>query len=322
MRDSNAKPFDSSGSFGNPNLDSSSPHQDAPGDLFLGAPTPARSTGVTVCEYYGHPALSGNVIITPKVRFQILTPYSKMHTGLTFDAPSHMYLESLEIMKIRTWDMNVKSFHLILFLGGGHLGHPALSGKISGTSKIRLRILVYHPEVQQKGAFHASRLLGLAPTTTTCVKYGHLELSGKVTVISRIGYQIQIVHFKISQRPSFRFLRLLRRYVVFHQDNAPPHTSVVTCQKLWELDGEVLMYPPYSPDLTPNEYHHFLALQNFQSDKKFGSIEDCENRLLEFFANKGQEFYERGNMKLPLKWQQIIKQKGTYLTQIGHSETC
>ncbi|GFT28802.1 histone-lysine N-methyltransferase SETMAR [Trichonephila clavipes] len=68
------------------------------------------------------------------------------------------------------------------------------------------------------------------------------------------------------------------------------------------------MHPPYSPDLPPNVYHRFLAFQNFLSGKKLGSREDCENRFLGFFANKGQDFYERGNMKLPLQWQQIIQQ--------------
>ncbi|GFW85598.1 mariner Mos1 transposase [Trichonephila clavipes] len=55
-----------------------------------------------------------------------------------------------------------------------------------------------------------------------------------------------------------------RRDVVFHQDNARSHTSVVTRQKFWELDWKV------NPDLAPNDYHLFLALQNFQSDKKLG----------------------------------------------------
>ncbi|GFV91139.1 mariner Mos1 transposase [Trichonephila clavipes] len=40
-----------------------------------------------------------------------------------------------------------------------------------------------------------------------------------------------------------------RRDVVFHQDNARPHTSVVTRQELWDLGWEVLMHPPNSPDL-------------------------------------------------------------------------
>ncbi|GFY12992.1 histone-lysine N-methyltransferase SETMAR [Trichonephila clavipes] len=68
-----------------------------------------------------------------------------------------------------------------------------------------------------------------------------------------------------------------RRGVVFHQDNARPHTSVVTPQKLWELGWEVLMHPPHSPNLAPSDYHLFLALHNFLSDKKLGPREDCEN---------------------------------------------
>ncbi|GFU63869.1 histone-lysine N-methyltransferase SETMAR [Trichonephila clavipes] len=64
---------------------------------------------------------------------------------------------------------------------------------------------------------------------------------------------------------------------VFHQDNATPHTSVATRQKLWELGWRVLMHSPYSPDLAPSDYYLFLALQSFLSDKKLGSREDCEN---------------------------------------------
>ncbi|XP_078032684.1 histone-lysine N-methyltransferase SETMAR-like [Augochlora pura] len=92
-----------------------------------------------------------------------------------------------------------------------------------------------------------------------------------------------------------------RRGVVFHQDNARPHTALVNRQKIQELGWEVLMHPPYSPDLASSNYHVFLALQNFLSDKKLVSTEDCENRLQEFFANGDQDFYERGIMKLPLK---------------------
>ncbi|XP_078038121.1 histone-lysine N-methyltransferase SETMAR-like [Augochlora pura] len=43
------------------------------------------------------------------------------------------------------------------------------------------------------------------------------------------------------------------RGVVFHQDNARPHTSIVSRQKIQELGWDVLMHPPYSPDLAPND---------------------------------------------------------------------
>ncbi|GFV03384.1 histone-lysine N-methyltransferase SETMAR [Trichonephila clavipes] len=91
-----------------------------------------------------------------------------------------------------------------------------------------------------------------------------------------------------------------RRGAAFHQVNARTHNSVVTRQKPWELGWEVLMHPPYSPAQAPNHYHLPLALQNFLSDKKLGSREDCENLLLDVFANKSQDFYDRGIMKPPL----------------------
>ncbi|GFS75043.1 putative DD34D transposase [Trichonephila clavipes] len=48
-----------------------------------------------------------------------------------------------------------------------------------------------------------------------------------------------------------------RRGVLFHQDNPTLHTLVVNRQKLWELGWKVLMHPPYSSDLAPNDYHLF-----------------------------------------------------------------
>ncbi|GFW91140.1 hypothetical protein TNCV_1760141 [Trichonephila clavipes] len=44
----------------------------------------------------------------------------------------------------------------------------------------------------------------------------------------------------------------------------------------------------------PSDYHLFLALQNFLSDKNLGSREDYENRCLEFFTKKDEYFIGRG----------------------------
>ncbi|GFV65227.1 hypothetical protein TNCV_4572271 [Trichonephila clavipes] len=63
------------------------PIRDPDQDSLFCVPTSASYAGATVLEYYGHPTLSGNVNRTPKIQFQILTPHSKTHTGLTFDAP-------------------------------------------------------------------------------------------------------------------------------------------------------------------------------------------------------------------------------------------
>ncbi|GBP61573.1 Histone-lysine N-methyltransferase SETMAR [Eumeta japonica] len=42
-----------------------------------------------------------------------------------------------------------------------------------------------------------------------------------------------------------------RKDVVFHYDNARPHTSLANQKTLREFSWEALMHPPYSPDLAP-----------------------------------------------------------------------
>ena len=66
---------------------------------------------------------------------------------------------------------------------------------------------------------------------------------------------------KLNAVASEKRLELVnRKGVIFHQDNARPHASLVTHQKLLELGWEVLLHPPYSPDLAPSDYHFFRSL--------------------------------------------------------------
>ena len=60
-----------------------------------------------------------------------------------------------------------------------------------------------------------------------------------------------------------------RKHIIFHQDNARLHVSLMTRQKLLQLGWEVLIYPPYSPDIEPSDSHLFQSLQNSLNGKKF-----------------------------------------------------
>ncbi|GFT50819.1 histone-lysine N-methyltransferase SETMAR [Trichonephila clavipes] len=105
-----------------------------------------------------------------------------------------------------------------------------------------------------------------------CVRWDYkgiiyYELLSRCQTLNSDFYCHQLDHLKLAtdqKRPELAN----RRGVVFQ----------VTCQKLWEFGWVVLMHPPYSPNLAPNDYHLFIALQNFLSDKKLGSREDCENQ--------------------------------------------
>ncbi|GFU92957.1 histone-lysine N-methyltransferase SETMAR [Trichonephila clavipes] len=46
-----------------------------------------------------------------------------------------------------------------------------------------------------------------------------------------------------------------RKGVVFHLGNARPHTSLVTRQKLLQLEWDTMPHPPYSPDLALSDYY-------------------------------------------------------------------
>jgi len=80
-------------------------------------------------------------------------------------------------------------------------------------------------------------------------------------------------------------------------------------QKLRELDWEVLMHSPYSPNIASSDYHLFRSLQNSLNGVKL-SKEACENHLKPFFDQKPQKFYRDGIMALPQKWHNIVENNG------------
>ena len=106
-----------------------------------------------------------------------------------------------------------------------------------------------------------------------------------------------------------------RKHIIFYQDNTRPHVSLMTRQKLLQLGWEVLIHPPYSPDIALSDFPFFWSLQNSLNGKNFNSLEDCKRHLEQFFAQKDKKFWEDGIMKLPEKWQKVVEQNGEYVVQ-------
>jgi len=74
-----------------------------------------------------------------------------------------------------------------------------------------------------------------------------------------------------------------RHWVVFHRDNARPHVSVKSLQKLKGFGWDVLNHPPYSSDMAPSDFHLFCSLQHFILGKRLTSLSDVQNNLDKFF---------------------------------------
>jgi histone-lysine N-methyltransferase SETMAR len=83
-----------------------------------------------------------------------------------------------------------------------------------------------------------------------CIDY--FEKSKTITgkyysnLLTRLGEKI------CEKRPG-----LQKKKIIFHQDNAPTHKSVLVMGKLRELHYELLEHPPYSPDLAHSDFYLF-----------------------------------------------------------------
>lgn len=104
-----------------------------------------------------------------------------------------------------------------------------------------------------------------------------------------------------------------RKRVMFHQDNARPHTARITSQKIEELGWEKIPHPPYSPDLAPSDYHLFRSLQNHLEETAFVTQEEVKTDICEFFESKPKEFYSNGISKLVNRWKEVIDNQGKYI---------
>ncbi|CAK9826344.1 Histone-lysine N-methyltransferase SETMAR [Anthophora retusa] len=113
----------------------------------------------------------------------------------------------------------------------------------------------------------------------------------------------------VEKRPSL----VNRKGVLFHHDNARPHTARITVEKIKNFNWELLPHPPYSSDLAPSDYHLFRSMQHFLSGKNFNNSEDVKSALNEYFNSKSQKFFENGIRKLTDRWEKVIETDGKYI---------
>ena len=61
----------------------------------------------------------------------------------------------------------------------------------------------------------------------------------------------------------------LTKGVLFHQDNAPVHKSVITMAAIHDCGFKLIEHPRYSPDLAPSDYQLFQKLKTANSGTRF-----------------------------------------------------
>lgn len=103
-----------------------------------------------------------------------------------------------------------------------------------------------------------------------------------------------------------------RKGPILLHDNARPHVAQPTLRRLHELGYEVLPHPPYSPDLSPTDFHFFRYLDNFLREKNFLNQDEIENSFRDFIESRDSDFFSGGIRKLVERWQKCIDSDGNY----------
>jgi len=86
----------------------------------------------------------------------------------------------------------------------------------------------------------------------------------------------------------------LRRGVLFHQDNAPAHTSSQARTAIRNAGFELLHHPPYSPDLAPSDFYLFPKLKEFMKGRNIADEENVIYTASGWLEDQDQEFFYNG----------------------------
>ncbi|CAH1985486.1 unnamed protein product [Acanthoscelides obtectus] len=112
------------------------------------------------------------------------------------------------------------------------------------------------------------------------------------TFVSKAGH---IATIPLSEQRTLRKINPERR-IILHQDNASSHTAQKTRQYLTEENVELLDHPPYSPDLSPNDFFTFPKSKNRLRGQRFHSPEEAldvfKNAVLDLPANEWNKCFE------------------------------
>jgi histone-lysine N-methyltransferase SETMAR len=101
--------------------------------------------------------------------------------------------------------------------------------------------------------------------------------------------------------------------VLFHHDNARPHTSLHTRKAITKLQWTVLPHPPYNSDLAPSDYHIFSSLKDAIRGKKFEDDEEVFSEVKKWLRHRPTEWYREGIQALIYRWRKAIDSEEIYV---------
>ena len=99
---------------------------------------------------------------------------------------------------------------------------------------------------------------------------------------------------------------------ILQHDIARPHIARPIKTYLETLKWEVLPYPPYSPDVTPSDYHLFRSISHGLAHQHFRSYEEVKKWFDSWNASKDVSFFWDGIRQFPEIWKKVVASDGQY----------
>ena len=138
------------------------------------------------------------------------------------------------------------------------------------------------------------------------IHYSFLNL-GETITSEKYTQQIDEMHWKLQCLQ----LALLNRKVSVLLHNTRLHVTKPTLQKVNELGYKVLPHPPYSPDLSPTNYHFFKGLDNFLQGECFHKPTGGRKCFVRGCRIWSPDFYAMWINKLISCWQKCVDCNGS-----------
>ena len=116
----------------------------------------------------------------------------------------------------------------------------------------------------------------------------YLQKGHKVT---KQHYSEQLKHLReaIKKKPG-----KLTRGILFHEDNAPAHTSMVAMAIIHDCKFELVHHPSYLPDLGPSNFHLFPQMEKALAGSHFASDDDIIAAVKQFVESQTKDFFYTG----------------------------
>lgn len=137
----------------------------------------------------------------------------------------------------------------------------------------------------------------------------HIEFLQKGSTINSDSYCDTLQKLKTRTRR----IRPDRTTFFLHHDNARPHCSQKTLEKISRLNFEVVTHPPYSPDLAPCDFYLFPKLKENIRGVRYGSDEEVIDVVTTWLRNQDQQFFFNGFKKWIERLEKCVSLNGDYV---------